>query len=262
MQGSEGEAKIDGVAGEVDESDERKAGAGAAAQPARGAPQFRLSPRTMALTLLALVALVVGSWFLFGKLRTSQAPDTESAAATRAEPENAAPADSPENLDQLTAARAAHEAIMSSETAPLVGAGLFSAPVSVTPTPGAGPESTAPAPSPATTPTPPTAPPAVPPATAPAAAAPAPAPAKDPAARRPAVRPLSPSPAPAAPAAPPDPDKPTPSVANDPQALGPGGCTLGDGRSLGQNLGRCLEEYNEIDRELRRTGRVVRRHHG
>jgi hypothetical protein len=250
MQGSEDEAKIDGAAGKDGESGARKAGAGAAAQPVRGAPQFRLPPRTMALTLLALVALVGGGWFLFGKLRAPQAPDAEreSVAVTRTGPENAASADSPENLDQLTAARAAHEAIMASETAPLVGAGLFSAPVSVTPTPGAGPESTAPAPSPAATP------PAAPPAPPPAAAAPAPA--KNPAAQRPAIRPLAPSPEP------PDADKPTPSVANDPQALGPGGCTLGDGRSLGQSLGRCLEEYNEIDRELRRTGRIVRRHHG
>lgn len=214
MQSEEGEARID-----TDAAD---------AQPATR--RFRLPPRTMALAaagFLLLVAFAVGGWAYLAQGERRQAERERAEAQARRQAENDAVANSPENLSQLEAARRAHAEIMAADApAPAV-----AAPPAAVVAPEAG-SGEAPAGK----------------AAADASRAPVPEPAPA------LVAPLQPPKAPA-PTVVPVREGPTPSVANDPPALGPGGCTLngGNGAGFGTALGRCLEEFNRIERETRKS---------
>ncbi len=231
MQSDEGEARIDTDA--------------AAAPPA--ASRFRLSPRTMALAaagLFLLVAFAVGGWAFLARGERRQAERAHAEAQARVQAENEAVANSPENLSQLEAARKAHEEIMAAD-APAVATlpaatGAPEAGAGKTPVAAAVAASTAPA-----------APAVAAGSTAPSDGGRAPAPASPPAVA--AAPPKAPSSTPA-PAVAPIREGPTPSVANDPPLSAAGGCTLSGGApGFGTALGRCLEEYNRIERETRKA---------
>lgn len=229
--------------------------AGAVAAGAAG-PRFRLPPRTLLLTVLGglalLVALIFGVRAFVGEETAPEAASAGSeetaapAAADRPKAPSspaAVPADPAENLAQLEAARKAHEEILASETKPIARID--------------GVE------------------PGVPPAVAPAAV-PVPAAAPVPAPPAPAVAPTAPPPPTPAPvASPPKPVAPTPvagvpgnasgagsqesrpSVANDPPPGSAGNCALIGSRSrdLGGNLSRCLEAFGQVDREFSEANR-------